>query len=73
MVKDVFEILKVIVNDEDLWEYYNFIGKMYYLGNILEIGYNLGENFIFVVELMYFFDFINGIDLNILLIYNDIV
>lgn len=73
LAKDAFEILKVIVNDEDSWEYYNFTGKTHYLGNISEIGQNLGENFTFAAELMHFSDFINGTDSNILSTYNDIV
>lgn len=71
--KDAFEILKVIVNDEDSLEYYNFTGKMHYLGNISEIEQNIGENYTFVAELMHFTDLINGTDSNIFSTYNDIV
>ncbi|XP_061183628.1 uncharacterized protein LOC133191897 [Saccostrea echinata] len=62
MQNDAYGIFKVIVLDEDSWEYYNFTGRTDYLGNISDIEGNLIENYTSVAESMQFSVCVNGSD-----------
>ncbi|XP_062594595.1 uncharacterized protein LOC134256016 [Saccostrea cucullata] len=73
MQNDAYGILRVIVSDEDSWEYYNFTGRTDYLGNISDIGSNLIENYTSVAETMQFSVCVNGSDSILLSTLHDFV
>lgn len=73
MNDDAFGILKVIVYDQDSWEYYNFTGRTEYLGNISDIESDLKENYTATAALMQFSLTVNGSDSVLLSTFSDFV
>ncbi|XP_061184813.1 uncharacterized protein LOC133192822 [Saccostrea echinata] len=67
------DIWENIINDEDSWEYYEFVNKTEYLTNLTEVTTDLNESFTAILDYVRFSDVIGSSDAQLLSTFKSIV